>query len=140
MAYIYQNYRDAVKTTGNISAEFGWVIKRKFSIDVVLGFCPFWTAYYDALTNKKAYNSFGLTTYVVPEARMSWVNKPSFRLLSSIGLGVGLNIGKEYKTAAIPIIQMDVIGIEFGRDFYGTAKLGIGTEFTGMKLGLGYRF
>ena len=42
--------------------------------------------------------------------------------------------------SVVPDIQLNPIGVEFGRRFFGMAEMGVGVNYFGGRLGIGYRF
>ena len=139
---LYGDYESASTTTGTFYGEFGWNVSKTFNACVSAGFAPIWSTLYDGYYGQPKKKYFGGKLYAMAEARIMYVNRAAFRFYSSLGLGLGASIGTEYNHGSTPciIIQLDPIGMEFGNKWFGTFKLGIGTEFTGAKIGFGHRF
>lgn len=75
---------------------------------------------------------------VTAVGRCNYLYRPAVKLYGSLELGAFLTVGGDFQ--AIPNIQFNPIGIEFGRRFFGLVELGIGMNYTGLKGGIGYRF
>ena len=72
------------------------------------------------------------------EGRYNYLNRPSVKLYGSLEAGIVLSPDSD--TDLIPDIQLNPIGVEFGRRFFGSVELGIGMNYTGIRGGIGYRF
>jgi len=89
--------------------------------------------------------------YFTPMAalRVSWLNKKIVRMYSSFGAGLSFcarkgtgfsNAGKPNGLSLYPAFQLNPVGLSVGGNFFGTAELGFGSLFCGLRLGAGYRF
>ena len=79
--------------------------------------------------------------------KLHWLNRRYVRMYSSFGAGVAFCIsgdryrkGDEQSVVLLPSFQLNPLGICAGKRFYALAEIGIGTVFTGVRLGAGYRF
>ena len=55
-------------------------------------------------------------------------------------LEAGVVISPDSDSQLIPDVQLNPIGVEFGKRFFGSVELGIGMNYTGVRGGIGYRF
>lgn len=74
------------------------------------------------------------------EGRLNYMNRPKCKLYGSIEAGIFLNFGNGDGSKIVPDVQLNPIGVEFGRRFFGSVELGIGMNYTGVRGGIGYRF
>lgn len=72
------------------------------------------------------------------EGRFNYLNRPAVKLYGSLEAGIVLSPDSD--TDLIPDVQLNPIGVEFGRRFFGSLELGIGMNYTGIRGGIGYRF
>lgn len=70
--------------------------------------------------------------------RCNYLNRPAVKLYGSLEAGVLMSIDKELQVA--PNVQLNPIGVEFGRKLFGMVELGVGMNYTGGRIGLGYKF
>lgn len=70
--------------------------------------------------------------------RCNYLNRPKVKLYGSLEAGVLLSAGESLGIA--PDVQLNPIGVEFGSRVFGMAELGVGMNYTGLRLGLGFRF
>lgn len=70
--------------------------------------------------------------------RCNYLNRPKVRLYGSLELGALFAVGKGL--GVTPDFQINPFGVDFGRDFFGTVEFGVGMQYTGVRVGLGYRF
>ncbi len=75
---------------------------------------------------------------VALEGRLNYLNRPAVKLYGSLEAGVVLSPDSDQKL--IPDVQLNPIGVEFGRRFFGMVELGIGMNYTGVRGGIGFRF
>ena len=74
------------------------------------------------------------------EGRLNYMNRPKCKLYGSLEAGIFLNLGNGDGSPVVPDVQLNPIGVEFGRRFFGCVELGIGMNYTGVRGGIGYRF
>ena len=93
---------------------------------------------------KKTYKGTAtmLVLAAMPTAHFKYMSRPNCSLYGEAQFGVAYY---EFNRNADPsdlIISFQAIpfGVTFGRDFYGFAEIGIGTQWMGGHLGIGYRF
>ena len=73
------------------------------------------------------------------EGRLNYMNRPACKLYGSLEAGAFLSFGSG-DFQLVPDVQLNPIGVEFGRRFFGCVELGIGMNYTGVKGGIGFRF
>lgn len=74
------------------------------------------------------------------EGRLNYMNRPKCKLYGSLEAGIFLNLGNGSGSPVVPDVQLNPIGVEFGRRFFGMVELGIGMNYTGVRGGIGFRF
>ena len=94
---------------------------------------------------------------LLPGVKFTYLNKGIFHMYSSVALGPAVRFSEttvrktnsetgEVTTETTPstamrfAFQTTTLGFAFGNAFYGFLDMGIGTEYTGLRAGLGYKF
>ena len=72
------------------------------------------------------------------EGRYNYVSNPAFKFYGSIEAGALFADGDGFDV--IPDFQINPIGLEFGRRFFGSIEFGAGVNYVGTRFGLGFRF
>lgn len=75
---------------------------------------------------------------VTAVGRYNYLYRPKVKLYGSMEAGALLFAGDDFGVTAN--FQINPIGVEFGQKFFGMAELGIGLNYVGCRLGMGYRF
>lgn len=75
---------------------------------------------------------------ITVEGRFNYLNRPKFKLYGSLEAGAMLSFSNDFQV--IPDVQLNPIGLEFGRRFFGSLEAGIGMNYFGGRVGVGYRF
>lgn len=139
LGMIYQDYQTPTYSTGVITAEASWFVRKWFTFSLTGGASLTWQGYRDAVTDKRTGTDVGVNLYIVPQARFNWVRRERVRMYSTIGLGGVIGItGDEFM--AFPAIQLTPIGIEIGKKLYWFGEAGMGMLYFGGQTGIGYRF
>lgn len=128
---------------GNFGVTASYKLTNWFAISGEAGASVFWSEKYDARTLKKKDNNTGVALYILPSAKFLYVNRPVWRLYSSVGIGIGYYAGFDLMPAderAMGMVQLGLIGAEVGRKVYGLFEVGTGTIYDGVKIGVGYKF
>ncbi len=73
------------------------------------------------------------------EGRLNYLNRPACKLYGSLEAGAFVSFGSG-DLQLVPDVQLNPIGVEFGRRFFGMVELGVGMNYTGVKGGIGFRF
>ena len=94
---------------------------------------------------------------ILPGCKFTYLNKGAFKMYSTVSFGGALFFSKtttvttdaetgQTSTEITPVtrprfcVQTVPVGFSVGRAFYGFADFGIGSEYTGFRGGIGYRF
>lgn len=136
---LFVQYEEGTYTTGNISAEYAWDFRNRFSVSVSASTDIIWTVLRDPVTSKKTDTVAGALVSLMSKARYSWVSRNVVKMYSSVSIGVIAGYA-EREVVALPGIQLTPVGIEVGRTLFGFAEVGIGTSYAGGMVGVGYRF
>ena len=75
---------------------------------------------------------------VTIEGRCNYLDRPAVKLYGSLEAGALLCFSGD--SSVTFDVQLNPIGVEFGRRFFGVVELGIGMNYTGVRGGIGYRF
>ncbi len=147
LANIYGNYTGKSVTTGLISADFNIHFKWWFALGTQLNTAVIKNAEMSAITGEKVDSFHDYTISALVYARFTYLNRKYVKLYSSVGAGLGYTYsGAPEKGSDSPMDltfprgQLVPIGITAGDRVYGMAELGFGTEYTGFRVGIGYRF
>lgn len=83
---------------------------------------------------------------LLPAARFTWLNRKLVRLYSSVAFGITFDTGiyDSYSNhrrweGLYPAFQLVPVGIAVGRQLFGFAEIGVGTQGLAV-VGIGYRF
>lgn len=119
------------------SIEGLYSFNQKWSAGMSLGYCGFVAKVFNADKTEKSSSAVTLIP-VTAVGRCNYLSRPAVRLYGSLEAGVMLNISGEFQV--IPAVQLNPIGVEFGRSFFGLVEAGVGFNYTGLRVGAGYRF
>ena len=88
----------------------------------------------------RAVHSSSYLTFIPVNAvgRCNYLNRPKVKLYGSIEAGVLLSAGDSLDLAFDA--QLNPIGVEFGERLFGMAEAGVGMNYFGGRIGIGYRF
>ena len=140
----------AIGLSEDDSQDLDMIIPPYFGVDAMYNFNSRWSAgistgYTGCVWNMvdketRAVESSSFITFVPFNAvgRFNYLNKPVVKLYGSLEAGVLLSFGD--KLALTPNVQLNPIGVEYGNKFFGMAELGVGMNYLGGRLGVGYRF
>ena len=121
-----------------------------FGIDILYNFNSRWSAglstgYTGCVWNivdkdTRAVHSTSYLTFVPVNVvgRCNYLNRPSVKLYGSLEAGVLLSVGGGLDLTFDA--QLNPIGVEFGRRFFGMVEAGVGMNYFGGRVGMGYRF
>lgn len=146
MASIYGDYYGAISTAGTLIAGVDFKLNRVVAVTVDLGVNVMWRSSFSGVSQQKTGTDTGVAVYLLPMAKLYYIDRNFFRMYGTAGLGVGIYFGyptNSYDTFRDRMkceVQFVPIGIEFGRKFFGFAELGAGTIFVGAHAGIGYKF
>lgn len=141
---IYADHYGNAYMTGVFAAEFDMNFRKWFSLTLGVGLNGMYRDVYD-VDNRKIGQYSGVYMSILPEVRFSYINRTYFRMYSGVGLGLSLkmvndNAINKLETTPGVAFQLTPVGVTVGRNVYGFAELGIGTQFMGMMVGIGFRF
>lgn len=136
----YDDFYGPIYTTGNIGAEFDWVLKKWMTVSAGAYFTGFWADRFDGMTGARLRKENGVAVSLVGTIRFTYLNRRYVQLYSGVAAGafvIGANTGE---VSGMIHIQGIPIGVSVGRRVFGFAEVGIGTMYMGGNIGLGYRF
>lgn len=136
---LYADWHGSVYTTGNFTASFTYHFKRWFAVEASAGFSAAWTEILRDGAATAESRVWG-AAHAGVMARFTWVNRRVFRGYSAVGLQAAFGTDMDRKPRALLLPQVDFVGLEFGSSVFGTLKFGLGGEYVGAKVGVGYRF
>lgn len=136
----YEDFYGPLYTTGNIGAEFDWVLKKWMTVSAGAYFTGFWADRYNGMTGSLMRKENGVAVSLVGTIRFTYLNRRYVQLYSGVSAGafvIGANTGE---VGGMIHVQGIPIGVSVGRKVFGFAEVGIGTMYMGGNIGLGYRF
>ena len=123
-----------------ISVEGLYSFNEDWSVGLSVGYCGTVFKTVDKDT-REVHNRSTITLIPINvEGRLNYMNRPKCKLYGSLEAGIFLNLGNGSGSPVVPDVQLNPIGVEFGRRFFGSVELGIGMNYTGIRGGVGYRF
>jgi len=141
MAYIYSDTFGRIKTCGNITGSLDIIFTKRIALSVDLGATILWKDQYDGITNQATgVTKVGAAVHLIPQFRFYYLNKPVVRLYGSAGVGLTTYFGEEFYDYFAAAGQFSPFGIELGRKLFGFAECGVGTAYSGIRGGIGYKF
>ncbi len=140
LSSLYSSYHGPVRTTGIISADFVYHFRTWFSLEASLGYDCVWARNYSADDGRVCSETNENYLDLSVMARFTWVNRRYFRGYSAVGL-CGVVGGEWEKMSPLYVLpQVDLVGLEVGSSVFGILEFGLGAEYCGAKIGVGYRF
>lgn len=141
LASVYGDYAGKIGTCGNISASLDLNFSGRCAFSVDLGVTVLWKEMSDGITRKPAgYSRTGVALHLLPQLRFYYLKRPVVRLYGDVGLGMTKYFGEDFRNRIAVDAQFSPFGIELGKKFFGFAELGIGTTYSGLRGGVGYKF
>lgn len=137
---LYSPYNGSVRTTGLISANFVYHFRTWFSLESSLGYHCVWAKTFSADDGRFLGDKHEHYVDLCAMARFTWVNRRYFRGYSSVGVCAVLGNPNGTMSSLYVFPQLDIVGLEFGKDVFGLLELGAGPEYFGAQIGVGYRF
>ena len=120
------------------SVEGLYSINSKWSVGLSAGYFGSVYRIIDLDDNHEVSRTDLLFIPIALEGRLNYLNRPKVKLYGSLEAGVV--ISPDSDSQLIPDVQLNPIGVEFGKRFFGSVELGIGINYTGVRGGIGYRF
>ena len=71
--------------------------------------------------------------------RCNYLSRPKVKLYGSVEAGILLSLGSSDPSLSFDA-QLNPIGVEYGQRFFGMFEAGVGMNYFGGRLGIGYRF
>lgn len=136
---LYADYSGKVYSTGVISADFSYSFRKWFALSLSIGYNGLFSDMMSSVTGQKVARDRGYAVSVMANARFVYVSRPRFRLYSSIGLGIGTEKFR-MKDLFLPASHVTILGVTFGSRVYGFCEYGVGMDYVGGMVGIGYRF
>ena len=132
---LFKNYYGDKYCTGNITAEYSYVLNRTVTFSVGLSYCGVFYKEYSTTDGVQG-NRNDVFLSLMPQCRLHWFRRPICNMYSSFSLGIAVFDGE---FGIVP--QINPIGIEVGRKVYGFGEVyGFGLHYIGGAVGIGYRF
>jgi hypothetical protein len=122
-----------------------------FGLDVLYNFNSRWSAglstgYTGCVWNvvdkdTRDIHSKSFLTFIPVNAvgRCNYLNRPNLKLYGSLEAGVMLSVGGDSLDLTFDA-QLNPIGVEFGKTVFGMVEAGVGMNYFGGRIGIGYRF
>ena len=138
-----QRQADQIHSTGLITGEVAFRLKKWFTVGVQVAGASFWA---DDRTGSRI---SGTAVYLLPNVRFTYIRSDIFDMYSGIGAGLVMQSGfsdRKSDFAGLGGVDMDgaiqvvPVGFHLGRDLYALGEVSLGTMNLGLRLGLGYRF
>ncbi len=145
---IYADYNGLTRSSGAFVLGADYMFARWFSISADLSASFVWHDAYDGVSREWKGTKTGAVLCFIPQARLIFLNRPSVRLYGKFGLGVAAYLGfdcwvgdwNDDGSTVAPAFQYVPFGIEVGKKIFGFAEFGVGTTYSGIFAGVGYKF
>ena len=133
MDAVFADYKGPLYTAGLYNRK-KWLVS-SFS----LGTASFWRPTISVPDDRRTGAKVRSVLSLMHTWRFTYVNRPVFRMYSSIGLGIAMTYDPR-PDEVLPIFQLAPLGISVGKRLYGFGEIGLGAEYIGGRAGIGYRF
>ena len=120
-----------------VSLEGIYSFNTRWSLGLNVGYCGLTAYVYNADMTVKSQSSLVIIPVTVV-GRCNYLYRPKVKLYGSLEGGVIFS--PQGDSDVLPDVQLNPIGVEFGRKVFGLVEVGIGMNYTGVRLGLGWRF
>lgn len=134
----YGDYFDTSFYTNNIGAEFLAHFGKRSSIGIGIYANHMWSDSYNAVTGEKSGRRTAAALFFLPTYRGYYMSRDVVRIYGTVSLGLTACFMEDIKF--VGAFNISPIGVEVGRRFYGFAEAGFGTVYSGISLGVGYKF
>lgn len=111
----------------------------RWSAGLGIGYSGFEMITKDKTTGDVKNRAYFTLLPVTAIGRCNYLNRPAVKLYGSLEAGVFFPID-DGEFQIVPNLQLNPIGVEFGRKLFGMVELGIGMNYVPLRVGLGYRF
>lgn len=139
MDAVFADYKGPLYTAGLYNLEFNIIRKKWLVSSFSLGTASFWRPAFSVLDGRRTGAKVHSVLSLMHTWRFTYVNRPVFRMYSSIGLGIAMTYDPR-PDEILPIFQLAPLGISVGKRLYGFGEIGLGAEYIGGRAGIGYRF
>ena len=111
----------------------------RWSVGLGVGYSGFEMVTKEIATGNVTKHDYFTLMPITAIGRCNYLNRPAVKLYGSLEAGVFLPIGTD-DFQVVPNVQLNPIGVEFGRRLFGLVELGIGLNYVPVRIGMGYRF
>lgn len=111
----------------------------RWSVGLGVGYSGFEMVTKEIATGNVTKHDYFTLMPITAIGRCNYLNRPAVKLYGSLEAGVFLPIGTG-DFQVVPNVQLNPIGVEFGRRLFGLVELGIGLNYVPVRIGMGYRF
>lgn len=153
IAGLIDNYAGPIYSTGALTAEFSYILKRWLTFSMGIGYNHYWKSLYSGIDDSYLGRANAAAITFMPLARFTYYARRNVKLYSGAGLGVAwyhnysatkypwCEFGDIRNEDLVnPMLQTIPIGITVGNKFFGFSELGFGSVWCGIRAGVGYRF
>ena len=121
-----------------VSLEGIYSFNTRWSLGLNVGYCGLTAHIYNADGTEKGSPSSLVLIPVTAVGRCNYLYRPKVKLYGS--LEGGIIFSPDGDSDVLPNVQLNPIGVEFGKKVFGLVEVGIGLNYTGVRAGLGWRF
>ena len=152
LAGLYESaaYYEREYTSGVWSLGYTYNFTKLLAVYTSISYERGWTDYCRRSDDALAARNVDGYLSAVASFKVNWFNRPMVRLYSYAGIGISFNHysndsvgypgkGRKYHDLLFAG-QVTPIGVTVGKSIFGFAELGLGTCFSGIAFGVGYRF
>ncbi len=145
---IYNNYMTGAKTSGLISIDYNIRFTKRFALGIQANTSFFKQTEMSSISGTSVGTYFNYSLSALAYARLTYMRWKWAELYGTFGLGLNYvhtedpqEIHILYPHSGLTVAyQCAPIGLTVGKRFYGFAEYGYGSEYMGMRFGIGYRF
>ena len=141
MEAIYGDYTGDLNASPAISLEAYYIRDQwfRFGLDFIYG--SYSNQVFSGITNEVRRDRKGQSFIILPTAAVNYYHKNALNLYMELGVGAGYYSGFDNMEENVRFdVQFTPLGIEYGRKLFGFAEAGLGTAFSWVRGGIGYRF
>lgn len=150
---LYKDSYSDKKSTGAIAVVGDLPVKRWLSVPLIMSTNLVWQNHTSIKTHSTHCDMDG-TVQFMSGLRLKYLNRPKFNFYSALNIGVGMITDSMHTMSTIngvttekyrktydlfPAVQVVPFGVRIGGKIYGTAELGLGTQYFGGMVGIGVR-
>jgi len=139
-------YRGARYTSNSLFLEYIYQANKWFGVGATFNYLAYFNRYYDNQTNASVGMNLIQHVSIYPTLHFTWVNRPGFRMYSSVGIGRRLVYERDKTPMGLSTSlhdgiagQMTLLGLTVGRKVYVFTDLcTVGSQGL-LNVGIGYR-